>query len=96
MEEVCNEFFKLQAAESKNEVDIYRVKILNTKATVLHLVRRYVACNATFWMAANLDGVSYYTIANPLMKACIDHLLERYVAVQFAAYFQQILDLIMH
>ena len=48
--------FKLQAAESNNEVDIYTVKIPKTKVTVFHIVFRYVACSATFWMITNLVG----------------------------------------
>ena len=86
--------FKLQAAESNDEVDIYTVTIPKTKATVFQLVRRYVACGATFRMTANLIGAAYDVLANPSLRACGDHLVASYVAVQCAANFQRISDLL--
>ena len=86
--------FKLQSAESNNEVDIYTVTITKTKATVFQIGRRYVACGATFQMETNLIGAAYDVLANLSMWAYGDHLVVSYISVQRAANFQRILDLL--
>ena len=74
--------FKLQAAESNDEVDIYTVTITNSKATVFRLVHNYVVCGTTFWMTANLIGDYYYVLTNPLMRSCVDNLVDIHIYVQ--------------
>ena len=87
-------FFKLQAAESNDEVDIYMVILPKTKADVFHLVCFYVAYGATFQMTDNLTGAAYGVIENPPLRACSDHLVVIHVAVKYTSNFQWILDLL--
>ena len=61
---------------------------------MVHLVHRYVACGATFRMETNLIGAAYDVLANTSMWAYGDHLVVSYIAVQRAAKFQRILDLL--
>ena len=50
--------FKLQAAESNDEVDIHTVKTPKTKSTVFQIVCIYVACGAAYWMTDSLTEVA--------------------------------------
>ena len=86
--------FKLQASEPNDEVDIYIVKITNTKATVFQIMPCYVACGTSFRMTANLIVAAYYVLASPSLRACGDNLMAIYISVQSAANFQRILDLL--
>ena len=79
--------FKLHAAESNDEVDIYMVKIPKTSDTVLRIVHCYVACGATLRISSNIIGAAYDVLANPLLQDCGDHLVANYAAIQCAANF---------
>ena len=57
--------FKIQAADSNDEVNIWMVKIPKTKDTVFQLVPHYVVFDTTFWMKAKLIGAVYDIIDNP-------------------------------
>ena len=59
--------YKLQTAESNDEVDIYTAEITNTKATVFQIVRCYVECSVTFCMTDNLIGESSDVLYNPYL-----------------------------
>ena len=67
--------FKLQSAESNDEVDIYMVTIIKTKANVFQLVHHYVVCGATFRMKTNLVAAAYDVLTNLFLWAYSDHLL---------------------
>ena len=87
-------FFKIQAEESNDEVNINTATITKTKSNVFQLVCHYVACRVTFQMTSNLIGAPYGVLANPSMRDYGDHLVVRYVSVQCAANFLLIMDLL--
>ena len=79
--------FKLQAAESNDDVNIYTSTVTKTKATMFQIVHYYVAFGATFRMTSNLIGAAYNVLVNTTLRACGDHLVASYVDVQCAAKF---------
>jgi hypothetical protein len=74
----------------------YSLTILKLKTTVFQLAVRYVACGASFRMAANLLSCTYNILHNPILRSCSRNDVSNFIRVVYAVNLQGIACHLQH
>jgi hypothetical protein len=74
----------------------YCVRIPKSKTTVFQLAVRYVACGASFRMAANLLSCTYDVLHNPILRSCSRNDVSNFIRVVYAVNLQRMARHLRH
>jgi len=72
----------------------YIVTILKTNKKLFHLAIRYVLCEISFCMVANIINCTYKVLSNPSLCFCIRHHVSSFVKVVYVINLQHIFDIL--
>jgi hypothetical protein len=66
------------------------------KTKLFHLAIRYISCETSFCMAANIISCTYKVMSYPSLHFCTRHHVNSFVRVVYAINLQHIFDILWH